>query len=66
MPMNVVKNRVLLKKITKDDDSFVKLSPEKRVSFMWELTEELWSLAGNYNAEQRLQRNITRLIKKQG
>jgi len=48
--------------MSKKDDSFVKNSPAERISFMWELTAELWSLSGS-DVKQRLQRNITKLIK---
>jgi hypothetical protein len=54
--------------VLKDADSspetdFVDASPEARLSFMWELTKEVYSLRGNFDAEQRLQRNITNLIR---
>jgi hypothetical protein len=61
--MKVDKKRALLKKISKEDDSFVKASPEELVSFMWELTSELWSLKGSIYVERRLQRDIAVLIK---
>ena len=60
--MKVARKHASLKKMSKKDDSFVKMSPSKRVSFMWELTEELWSLSG-HDVKQRLQRNVTKLIK---
>ena len=52
-----------LGKITKNEDDFVEISPSERVSFMWELTAELWSLIKSPYVERRLQRNITNLIK---
>jgi len=39
-------------------------APKERISFMWDLTAELWSLKGIEYVERRLQRNITNLIKK--
>jgi len=64
--MNVLKNRTLLKKLTKKDDSFVNAPPKDCISFIWDLTLELWSLRDKKYAKQRLQRNITNIIKKQG
>ncbi len=60
--MKVDRKQASLKKMSKKDDSFVRMSPAERISFMWELTEELWSLSG-FNVKQRLQRNVTKLIK---
>jgi len=64
--MELVRNYAVLKKLTDEDDSFVNLSPQQRVSFIWELTAELWSLKDKNCAEQRLQRDVTNLIKEQG
>jgi hypothetical protein len=61
--MKVSKNLAILKKMTEEDDSYVDASPQERVSFMWQLTAELWSLKNKRNVEQRLQRNVTNLIK---
>ena len=52
--------------MTGQDDCFVNASPQQRIAFMWELTAELWSLRDSKYAEQRLQRNVTNLIRKQG
>ena len=61
--MKVIRNHTTLKKMTKQDDCYVDASPRERVSFIWELTAELWSLKDKQHAEQRLQRNVTNLIK---
>ncbi len=61
--MKVIRNHTTLKKMTKDDDCFVNASPQQRVSFIWELTAELWSLKEKKRVEQRLQRNVTNLIR---
>jgi hypothetical protein len=37
---------------------FVNLPPAECVEIVWELTRELWSLTGKFDAEQRLQRNV--------
>lgn len=61
--MKVAKNHVKLIKMGGEEDSYVKASPAERVSFMWELTKELWSLRNQQDAERRLQRNVTNLIR---
>ena len=48
---------------SKPDNGLVDAPPEILVGFMWELTKEVYSLKGNFDAEQRLQRNITNLIR---
>ena len=45
------------------DNDLVDARPEVLVSFMWDLTKEVYSLRGDFHAEQRLQRNITNLIR---
>ena len=64
--MKVNRKITHLKKLTQKDDSFVNASPAERVSFMWELTAEIWSLRGSDYVERRLQRNVTNLFKRQG
>lgn len=61
--MRLNKNKTYLGKFPKNDDGFVSLSPAQRLSFMWELTAELWSLRKSPYVKRRLQRNITNLIK---
>ena len=62
--MRLNRKIVKLKKMSKDDDSFVDASPAERISMMWELTVEVWSLKDKSFAQRRLQRHITRLIKR--
>ncbi len=61
--MRIKRNCTFLKRVSKQDDCYVNLTPTERVSFMWELTAELWSLKNSEYVKQRLQRNITNLIK---
>ncbi|MFZ2145971.1 MAG: hypothetical protein WAV28_02030 [Sedimentisphaerales bacterium] len=61
--MNLIKNHVKLVKMSCEEESFVKASPAERVSFMWELTKELWSLRNRQDTERRLQRNVTNLVR---
>lgn len=62
--MKLNKNCVVLKTLQKEEDAFVNASPSDRVSFIWELTSEIWSLKEDNNVKRRLQRNVTNLIKK--
>lgn len=61
--MKVNRNKTYLGKTSKNDEGFAEISPGERVSFMWELTAELWSLRKSPYVERRLQRNIAKLIK---
>ena len=46
------------------DDDFVAGSVAYRIGLVWPLTKELCSLSKRYDAEQRLQRHITRLSRR--
>jgi hypothetical protein len=61
--MKLKKTYTRLKRMDKSDDSYVKDSPSNRISMMWEITSEIWSLRKNKYVKRRLQRNITNLIK---
>ena len=61
--MKLRKTITKLKKLNKEEDSFVNASPAELISFMWELTAEIWSLRGADYVEQRLQRDVTNLVK---
>ena len=61
--MKVIRTQATLKKVSKEDDSFVRASAAERVSFIWELTAELWSLKGSEYVERRLPRNVTNLTR---
>ena len=62
--MKIVRSHTSLRKLPEHDDCYVDASPKERISFMWELTAELWSLKGIEYVERRLQRNVTNIIKK--
>jgi hypothetical protein len=48
------------------NDDYVSGTPEERISLVWPLTREITSLSVRYNAERRLQRHVTRLIRREG
>ncbi len=48
------------------NDSFVPGIPSERIAMVWPLTCEAVSLSDKYDAEQRLQRHVTRLFRRKG
>jgi len=48
------------------NNNYVPDSPAKRISMVWPLTREITSLSKNHDAEQRLQRHVTHLIRREG
>jgi len=48
------------------NDDFVPGTPVDRISLVWPLTREIASLSKKHNAERRLQRHVTRLIRREG
>jgi len=65
--MKVKKNIVRVfktKSDTVDHPSRSCMSPSDALSFVWELTEEVYSLSGKYDVKSRLQRHIVTVIKK--
>ena len=46
------------------EDNYVDLPPAERVSLVWDLTEEVFSLSGEYDVKSRLQRDVITIIKK--
>ncbi len=61
--MKMQRKKAKLIKMTRKDDPFVAKSKQQCISFIWELTAELWSLRGTSYAEQRLQRDVTNIIR---
>ena len=60
------KDKVRLTKLNDEDSGYMDASPAERVSFIWDLTAELWSLRGQDIAQQRLQRHVVHLIRQRG
>jgi len=46
------------------EDDFVNLSPSECLSLAWDLTEEVFSLSGDYDVKSRLQRDVVTIIKR--
>ena len=65
MEFKVDRKKCVLKKLHEEDNGYVDADPAERVGIVWELTKQAYAFAG-INAEQRLQRNVAKLIRKQG
>jgi len=48
------------------DDGWVPGTPAERIGLVWPLTREVVSLGRRYDAKQRLQRHLTRILRKEG
>ena len=62
--LRVARNQVRLLRSHDIDDSASTLSQEELLSSVWELTEEIYSLTGTYDAQSRLQRNAVVIDRK--
>lgn len=57
--MKLNRKVVTISKFVKNDtDKAAIMTKSEALSFVWELTEEIYSISGRYNAESRLQRNV--------
>ncbi len=48
------------------NDDFVPGTPADRLSLVWPLTREIASLSKKHDVERRLQRHVTRLVRREG
>jgi len=48
------------------NDDYVPGTPEERIGLVWPLTREIASLSVKHDAERRLQRHVTRLVRREG
>jgi predicted GIY-YIG superfamily endonuclease len=63
MKMDRTKVRLFKHDIPKNDE-YVNLPSNERISFVWDLTEEVFALSGEYDVKSRLQRNVINIIRK--
>jgi hypothetical protein len=47
-------------------DNYVSGTPEDRILLVWPLTKEIASLSVKHDVERRLQRHVTRLVRREG
>ena len=57
------RSKAALRKMTESSQEIPGYSPAELLGFMWELTREIYSLWGDFDAEQRLQRNVANFIR---
>ena len=60
-------DRTHVRKVSMADagnDAYVSGTPEERLALVWSLTVEVVALSRHLDAERRLQRHITRLIRR--
>ncbi len=48
----------------KDDEVPANITMSEGLSFLWELTEEVFSLSGRYDVKSRLQRHVVSITRK--
>ena len=46
------------------DDGYVEGDPAARISLVWEITQDTWAFMKEGHAQQRLQRDVTHLIRR--
>jgi len=46
------------------DETPADISKSEAISFIWELTQEIFSLSGKYDVESRLQRHVVSITRK--
>jgi len=59
------KHTAIFRMSDKRNDDFVPGTPEDRIKLVWILTRELASLSKKHDAERRLQRHVTRLVRRE-
>ena len=60
------KHTILLRMTDRRNDDVVPGTPEDRIGLVWPLTQEISSLSKKHDAERRLQRHVTSLIRREG
>lgn len=60
------RQKVSIARLGEEPPSSVPGSPAYRVGLVWPLTVEAVSLSRRYDAEQRLQRHVVRLVRRKG
>ena len=63
--LRVARDQVKLARSYGIEDSASVLSHEELLASVWELTEEIYSLTGAYDAQSRLQRNVVFVDRKE-
>ena len=56
--MKVDRKKVRVSQTTKHPAEVAQLKKADALSFIWDLTEEIYSLSGKFDVKSRLQRNV--------
>ncbi len=56
--MKVDRKKVRVSQTTKHTAEVAQLKKADALSFIWDLTEEIYSLSGKFDVKSRLQRNV--------
>ena len=48
-----------------DDDGYVKADHATLISMVWDITADVWAFIGQEDAQRRLQRHVTNLIRRE-
>ena len=60
------KHTAIYKMTDKQNNDYVVGSAEERILLVWPLTKEVASLSKKHDVERRLQRHVTRLMRREG
>ena len=64
--MKLNRKRVTVLRSAEDDtEEAAGITKSEALSFVWELTEEIYSLSGRYDVKSRLQRNVISITRQQ-
>jgi len=64
--MKLNRKKVTVSRFVKDDtEKAARITKSEALSFIWELTEEIYSLSGRYDVKSRLQRNVISITRQQ-
>ena len=60
------KHTAIYRMSDRPNEDFVSGTPEDRIGLVWPLTREITSLNKKYDAERRLPRHVTCLVRREG
>lgn len=64
--LRLIRSQVRVLKAHDQHEEASPLSPAELIASVWELTKEIYSIAGDFDAESRLQRDVVSVTRKRG
>jgi hypothetical protein len=61
--MKVDRKKIRVSPTTEYADEVVRLEKAEALSFIWDLTEEIYSLSGKFDVKSRLQRDVVSITR---